>query len=47
MEEYGEKDRQAEKPMKAYVVLPYIKGIMERLQRAYNKHDIQIFFKTG
>ena len=40
------KDRQ-EKPKNASVVLLYLKGVIERLQRAYQKHNIQLFCKAG
>ena len=40
---HGDKDRQEENPKKAYIMLPYMNGVMERLQRAYKKHDIQLF----
>ena len=43
MDGHGDKDRQ-EKLKKAYVVLPYMKGVMQRLQRAYKKHDISSYF---
>ena len=43
---YGQdgKDRQ-EKSKNVYAVLPYMKGVTERLERAYKKHDIQLFAK--
>ena len=40
------KDRQ-EEPMQAFVVLPYMKGVTVRLQRAYKQHSIQFFCKAG
>ena len=42
---HGGKDRQ-EKSRKVYAVLMYINGVTERLQRAYKKHDIQLFWKA-
>ena len=39
------KDRQ-EKPKTAFVLLLYTKGAMERMQRAYKKHNIQLFCKA-
>ena len=41
-----EKDRD-EKLKKGCVVLPYLKGVTERLQRACQKHNIQLFAKPG
>ena len=31
----------------AFVVLPYMKGVTERLRRAYKQHNIQLFCKGG
>ena len=39
------KDRQ-EGTKKAFVVLLYMKGVMERLQRAYEQHNIPLFCKA-
>ena len=41
-----EKDRH-EKFKKGCVVLPYMKGVTERLQEAYQKHNIRLFAKPG
>ena len=30
-----------------YVVLPYMKGVMERIQWAFNKHNIRLYSKAG
>ena len=48
MEEFEEKDiTKALHPTKGPVRgLPYMKWVVERLQRAYNKHDIQLFCKA-
>ena len=36
-----------EEPKQAFVVLPYMKGVTERLQRAYKQqHNIQLFCKA-
>ena len=32
---------------KGFVVLPYMKGVTERLKRTYGKHDIKLFSKPG
>ena len=45
MKEQDVKDRQ-EEPKKAFVVLPYMKWVMERFQRAYKQHNIQLFCKV-
>ena len=34
-------------PTKAFVVLPYMKGVTERLKRAYKQNNIQLFCKAG
>ena len=47
VEGHADKDRQEERPTTAYVVLPYMKWVMERLQRAYKKHDVQLFYTAG
>ena len=36
-----------DEPTKAFVVLPYMKGVTERLQKAYKQHNIQLFCKAG
>ena len=36
-----------EKPKQAFVVLPYMKGVTERLQRAYEKDNSQLVCKAG
>ena len=46
MKGQGGKEGQGE-PKKAFVVLSYVKGVMERLQRAYKQHNIQLFCKAG
>ena len=38
-------EHRLEEPKKAFVVLPYIKGDTERLQRAYKQHNIQLLNK--
>ena len=35
-----------EKP-KGYVVLPYIRGVSERLKRCYKKRNINLYHKAG
>ena len=40
-------DHRLEEPKKAFVVLPYMKGVTERLQRAYKEHNIQLFCNSG
>ena len=42
----GVQERQEEKLKKAYVVLSYMNRVIERLQKAYNKYDIQLFCKA-
>ena len=32
---------------KAQAVLPYMKGLTERLQRAYRKHNVNLYSKAG
>ena len=32
---------------KGYAVLPYMKGTIERLQRVFRKHNVQLFSKAG
>ena len=46
VKELGDNYRQEEKPKKAYVVLLYMKSVMERLQTVYKKHDIRLFCKA-
>ena len=46
MKGQGGEDRQGE-PNKAFVVLLYIKGVMESLQRAYKQYNVQLFCKAG
>ena len=46
MKRQGVKDRQ-EQPKKAFVVLPYMKGVTKRLQRAYKQHNFQLIYKAG
>ena len=42
-EEEGQDEKcRHEKHKKAFVVLPYMKKVMERLQRAYQEHNIQL-----
>ena len=44
MKGQGVKDRE-EDPKKAFVVLLYMKGVTERLQRACKQHNIQLFWQ--
>ena len=44
---HGDKDIHEKKPKTAYVVLPYTKGVTERLQRTCKKHDIQLLCNAG
>ena len=30
-----------------FALLPYMKGIIEHLQRAFNKHDIRLYSEAG
>ena len=46
MKGQGVKDRQ-EEPKKAFVVLPYMKGVTKQLQRAFKQHNIHLFCKIG
>ena len=46
MKGQGWKEWQRE-PKKAFMVLQCMKGVMERVQRAYKQHNIQLFFKAG
>ena len=39
-------DQVEEKKCKQYAVLPYMKGIIERLQRAFRKNDIALYAKA-
>ena len=41
------KDQDDEKKPKGYVVLPYIKGVSERLQRSFKKRNINLYHKAG
>ena len=36
-----------EEPPTAFVVLLYMKGVTERLQKAYKQHNIQLVWKAG
>ena len=40
-------DTVVERRCKQCAVLPYMKGITDRLQRAFKKHDILLYAKTG
>lgn len=41
-----EMEKEKEKP-RGYVVLPYIKGVSERLQRCFQKRQINLYHKAG
>ena len=43
----GGQESDQEKKHKLFVVLPYMKGMTERLQRAYKKHNISLYSKAG
>ena len=45
--ESGGKELDQEKKQKSFAVLPYMKGITERLQRAYKKHTISLYSKRN
>ena len=45
MQGRGGEDRVGELP-KAFMLLPYMKGVTERLQRAYQQHNIRLFCKA-
>ena len=45
MKGHGAKAGQWE-PKKAFMVLPYMKGVTEMLQRAYKQYSIQLFWQA-
>ena len=40
-------DQEEGKDNRQFAVLPYMKGITERLQWEFNKHDIKLYSKAG
>ena len=40
-------ENRLEEPKNAFVVLPYMKGVTDRLHRAYKQHNIKLFCKAG
>ena len=44
---HGCSDQVEGKSSRHFAVLPYMKGVTERLQRAFKKHDTRLYSKAG